>query len=41
VAVTLRPVADADHDRIVELSLEAWVPVFAAFAEILGPRLRA
>jgi ribosomal protein S18 acetylase RimI-like enzyme len=35
----LRRALDADHDRIVELSLAAWVPVFAAFEEILGPRL--
>ena len=39
VAVTVRAVSDTDHDRIVELSLEAWVPVFSAFEEILGPRL--
>jgi len=35
----IRPATGADTDRIVELSLRAWAPVFASFENILGPAL--
>jgi ribosomal protein S18 acetylase RimI-like enzyme len=38
-APTIIPYAPAHADRIVELSLEAWAPVFASFRTVLGPDL--
>ncbi len=38
-AVTVRPLQTDDTDRIVDLSLRAWQPVFASFRDLLGPRL--
>jgi ribosomal protein S18 acetylase RimI-like enzyme len=35
----IRPYASADADRVVELSLAAWQPVFSSFREILGDDL--
>ncbi|MBN1262608.1 MAG: GNAT family N-acetyltransferase [Anaerolineae bacterium] len=35
----IRPVVEADIDKLVQLSLAAWVPVFASFREILGPEI--
>jgi ribosomal protein S18 acetylase RimI-like enzyme len=32
----IRPASSDDEDRIVELSLQAWEPVFASMAEVLG-----
>ena len=34
--VMIRPLADADIPAVVELSLRAWAPVFASFAQVLG-----
>ena len=36
---SLRPARPGDADRIVELSLAAWAPVFDSFREILGDAL--
>jgi ribosomal protein S18 acetylase RimI-like enzyme len=36
---TLRPYAPDDEQRVVELSLAAWAPVFDSFRTILGPDL--
>jgi ribosomal protein S18 acetylase RimI-like enzyme len=36
---TIRRFEAADTDRVVELSLAAWQPVFASFHSILGDRL--
>lgn len=33
----VRPVRDGDMAAIVELSLLAWEPVFASFAQVMGP----
>jgi len=33
----IRPLRDTDIERVVELSLLAWAPVFASWEEILGP----
>lgn len=38
---TIRRFVDADADRVVELSLQAWAPVFASFEAILGADLYA
>lgn len=35
----LRPYAEADAERVVELSLDAWEPVFASCAHVLGDDL--
>lgn len=35
----IRPFNRTDTDRIVELSLAAWAPVFASFREVLGADL--
>ena len=35
----LRPFQEGDVAAIVDLSLRAWEPVFASFAEVLGPEL--
>lgn len=37
----LRPYAEADESRVVELSLAAWEPVFASCALVLGSDLNA
>jgi ribosomal protein S18 acetylase RimI-like enzyme len=39
MAVTTRPIRDADVDAIVELSLRAWEPVFASIHDTLGEAL--
>jgi ribosomal protein S18 acetylase RimI-like enzyme len=39
VATTIRRFESADADRLVELSLAAWEPVFASFHTMLGERL--
>ncbi|WP_448610212.1 GNAT family N-acetyltransferase [Geodermatophilus sp. URMC 60] len=36
--VTIRPLTDADVDAVVAFSLDAWAPVFASFAAVMGPR---
>ncbi len=38
---TIRRFVDADADRVVELSLQAWAPVFASFKAVLGANLYA
>lgn len=35
----VRVLEDQDIDRVVELSLAAWAPVFASFRRVLGDRL--
>jgi ribosomal protein S18 acetylase RimI-like enzyme len=37
--VRVRPLVDSDIERIVELSLLAWEPVFESFEKVLGPRV--
>jgi ribosomal protein S18 acetylase RimI-like enzyme len=37
--VTLRSLTDADVDAVVAFSLDAWAPVFASFAQVVGPRV--
>ncbi len=37
--VTIRPLAEADVEAVVAVSLEAWAPVFASFATVMGPRV--
>jgi ribosomal protein S18 acetylase RimI-like enzyme len=39
VTAAIRPFAPADADRIVELSLAAWQPVFDSFRDVLGAAL--
>jgi ribosomal protein S18 acetylase RimI-like enzyme len=39
VITTIRPFTRADADRIVELSLAAWPPVFSSFRDVLGEDL--
>ncbi|MCH7230275.1 GNAT family N-acetyltransferase [Glycomyces sp. L485] len=41
MTLDIRSVAPGDQDQVAELSLRAWEPVFASFAEILGKRLFA
>jgi ribosomal protein S18 acetylase RimI-like enzyme len=38
-AGVIRAATSDDEDRIVELSLRAWEPVFASMAEVVGPTL--
>ncbi len=38
-APQIRPLAPEDADRVVELSLRAWEPVFASFREVMGESL--
>jgi GNAT superfamily N-acetyltransferase len=38
-SATVRRFVDADADRVVELSVEAWSPVFESFRTILGDEL--
>jgi ribosomal protein S18 acetylase RimI-like enzyme len=40
-ALTIEPYAPAHADRVVELSLLAWAPVFASFKTIMGEGLYA
>jgi ribosomal protein S18 acetylase RimI-like enzyme len=37
--ITLRHFEERDVDEIVELSLQAWAPVFASFAAVMGTEL--
>ena len=37
--IQIRPYTTADHDAVIQLSLLAWEPVFAAWERILGPDL--
>jgi len=39
MATAIRPFTPADVDRIVELSLAAWQPVFSSFRDVLGAEL--
>src|SRR6185295_18988267 len=36
---TIRPVTAGDVDAVVDLSLEAWAPVFASFEAMMGADL--
>ena len=36
---TIRPYEATDADRVVELSLAAWAPVFASFRDVFGDEL--
>lgn len=36
MSTTIRPFTPADADRVVELSLAAWEPVFASFRDVFG-----
>jgi ribosomal protein S18 acetylase RimI-like enzyme len=35
----IRAATEGDEDRIVELALDAWEPVFASMAEVVGPTI--
>ena len=37
--MAVRPLTDADVDAVVAFSLDAWAPVFASFAQVMGPRV--
>ena len=39
VDVTIRPLVEADVEAVVAVSLQAWAPVFASFATVMGPRV--
>ena len=39
VDVTIRQLAEADVEAVVAFSVDAWAPVFASFATIMGPRV--
>ena len=39
MATVVRPFIPADTDRVVELSLAAWEPVFASFRDVIGADL--
>ena len=39
MTTVIRPINTSDADRVVELSLAAWEPVFSSFREALGPDL--
>jgi ribosomal protein S18 acetylase RimI-like enzyme len=39
VDLSIRPVREGDIDAVVRLSLEAWLPVFESFEQILGPEI--
>ncbi len=39
VDVTIRPLAEVDVEAVVVVSLDAWAPVFASFATIMGSRI--
>jgi len=41
VVTTIRPYDPEDRTRVVELSLDAWAPVFESFKKILGQDLYA
>ena len=36
--MVIRPLTESDVDAVVAFSLEAWAPVFASFAAVMGPR---
>jgi GNAT superfamily N-acetyltransferase len=36
MVIQIRPLAEPDVEPVVALSLRAWAPVFASFAEVLG-----
>lgn len=36
--ITIRPLAQTDLEAVVAFSLDAWAPVFASFATIMGSR---
>ncbi len=38
---TIRPLADADVNDVVQLSIRAWAPVFESVAKVLGPEILA
>lgn len=35
----IRPVSDSDVESLVQLSHQAWIPIFASFEYILGPNI--
>ncbi|WP_208983590.1 GNAT family N-acetyltransferase [Geodermatophilus obscurus] len=37
--VAIQSLTDADVDAVVAFSLDAWAPVFAGFAQVMGPRV--
>ena len=37
--VTIRPLAESDIEVVVAFSLDAWAPVFASFASVMGARV--
>jgi len=37
--IAIRPLTDTDLDKVVELSLRAWAPVFDSFAKVLGSEI--
>jgi hypothetical protein len=37
--ITIRPFAAQDVDEVVDLSVEAWAPVFASFEAVMGTDL--
>jgi ribosomal protein S18 acetylase RimI-like enzyme len=39
MTIQLRAIDDDDLDRVVELSLAAWAPIFSSFRELLGDSL--
>ena len=39
MVLEIRPGTPADEDRIVELSLRAWEPVFASMHDVVGPAI--
>lgn len=36
---TIRPFEAGDLDEVVAVSLRAWAPVYASFAEVMGPEI--
>ena len=39
--IVIRELYPEDHDRLVDIALAAWVPIFASFRQILGAELFA
>ena len=39
MAVSIRPFEARDLDRVVDIALAAWVPIFGSFEKLLGPDL--
>jgi hypothetical protein len=35
----IRPLQPEDHDKVIEMSLRAWAPVFASFENVLGQEI--